>query len=404
MKAKGIILTGVMLISLLSCETENDAQYSVTGTAQKGPYVAGTDMVIYELNDNLGQTGRSFTATIHDDLGNFEMNNIELNSDLVLLTASGFYYSEIYNKLSEGELSLHAVTRLSEEDVVNVNVLTHVIRPRIEKLVSDGVSFQDAVNQSKGEFLTFLGVSEPFEVDFENLDISQQEDYNGLLLAFSIILQRTTDFTNELPSLPAELTQLLSRISNDFKDNGEINTTSTIDTLLHNIAHVTPPQIRESMAEKYNQYGVEISLPDFEKYLKEFQLKHSDEIYADFTYPEYARPEPLVSPDSELPNFLAPDQTQYNASSAYCIAAYVPFDSSLEIKFIKTSGGGFTYSFMGFLHGWKKIDHSDGWSLISQRENNLMTGLFRLEDSGSATIEYYENDSDTPSFSKDIAW
>ena len=40
----------------------------------------------------------------------------------------------------------------------------------------------------------------------------------------------------------------------------------------------------------------------------------------------------------------------------------------------------------------------------SQRENQLMTVLFHFEYPGSATIEYFENGSDTPAFTKDIEW
>lgn len=402
MKTKSIISAGIVVIILLSCGKNKESIYSISGVAQKGPYVAGTDIVIYELNDVLGQTGRTFSSTIYDDLGNFEINNIELNSNLVLLTARGFYYSEIYNKLSEGELSLHALAQLSEKDVVKVNVLTHVIRNRVEKLVAEGSGFSDAVNQAKAEFLSFFGVSEPFEMDFENLDISQEEDYNGLLLAFSVILQRTTPFMNEISTLPAELTQLLTRISNDFKDNGEINNSATIDTLLHNIAHITPPDIRTSLIQKYHAYGIEITPPNFEKYLKKFQLKNSNKIYTDFTYPDKAQPEPLMAPSSMLPNLLSLNQTQYGLN-AFSIAAYVPFDSTLRIKFTLTSGAS-SYMWGGNTHGWLRLGHANGWILESQRENQLMTVLFHFENPGSATIEYYENESDTPSFTKDIVW
>ena len=58
-------------------------------------------------------------------------------------------------------------------------------------------------------------------------------------------------------------------------------------------------------------------------------------------------------------------------------------------------------------NGWLVIDnaYANGFTVKAQRQNDLVSILVYLlegEDS-SATIEYYE-DSDTPTFTKQITW
>jgi hypothetical protein len=404
MKTKGILVLLLIIGLSLSCEKNKEKIYSFSGKAQKGPYITGTNITLNELNSNLGQTGKSFTTTISSDDGSFDVNNIELNSDLCLLTANGFYFSEIYGELSGAALSLQAITDLSDKELVNINVLTHLIKDRIETLVSSGMNFHDANEQAKSELLTFLGAPDLFNTDFEDLDISENEEYNAELLAFSIIVQRYTMIWNERPTLTAELTQLLSNLSSDFKDNGQVNNQNLIDTLLYNISQLNLIEIRNNIEAKYQILGYSLTIPNFEKYVAKFQEKFSDQLYTNFFYPDSAPPEPIMAPDSKLPNLLVPSDTVFKGGLPYSIAAIIPLNSTLTIKF---SGNNFNenYTIGGPNHGWEVIDdYPNGFALNSQRQNELMTMLFYLDSPSKATIEYYENGDESPTFTKTIKW
>jgi len=52
----------------------------IGGHVQKGPFLNGTSLSIYELNENLNQTGRSFNTQITDNSGTFSIQDIELAS------------------------------------------------------------------------------------------------------------------------------------------------------------------------------------------------------------------------------------------------------------------------------------------------------------------------------------
>jgi hypothetical protein len=141
MKTKAIILLISFITLLLSCSKKEEPtanptpqNYSFAGKVQKGPYITGTMVTLNELNSNLGQTGRAFTTTITADDGSFSLKNVELNTTLCLLTANGFYFGELYGKLSPATLSLQAIADLNAKEKVNINLMTHVIKGRLETI------------------------------------------------------------------------------------------------------------------------------------------------------------------------------------------------------------------------------------------------------------------------------
>jgi len=401
MKKISILLLGLLIGLFVSCKKDSDNSkiYTFKGKAQKGPLVTGTNITLNELNSSLGQTGKSFTTSIVTDDGSFNLNNIELNSNLALLTANGFYFSEIYGELSSATMSLQAISDLTAKESVNINVLTHLIKARIENLVSAGKSFKDANAQAKSEFLSFLGITDSFDKDFDNLDISAKEDYNAVLLSFSIILQRYTMIWNERPTLTAELTQLLSNLSSDFATDGLISNRKLIDTLLFNVSQLNLIDIRKNIEKRYSDLGQTVSIPNFEKYIAIFQEKYSKNLYTSFNYPSIASPDPVMAPDGKIQNILVPSDTIYQAAP-YSVAAIIPLNKTLKIKFI-----GSNITIGGPVSGWELInEYPNGFTINSQRQNELMSMLIHLESSGNATIEYYENNTTTPTFTKKIKW
>lgn len=403
---KKLLLLFLMVGLLVSCEKEEYQSriYSFTGKAQKGPFITGTTVTLNELNQSLGQTGKSFTTTISSDEGTFSLNNIELNSNLALLTANGFYFSEIYGELSAAPLSLQAISDLTNKESVNINVFTHLIKGRIENLIAGGLSYSDARKQATSELISFLGITETIDLDFESLDISGSEEANGLLLAFSVILQRYTMISNDKPTLTAELTQLLAGLSADFVPDGQITDKTIIDKLLYNISQLNLTDIRKNVQKRYADLGKIITVPDFEKYISKFQIKYANNITTTFSYPEMATPEPVMSPNSKIPNILDPAAFVFNMNTPYCAAAIVPLNKSLTIKVKNITG---SCGSGGPLNGWEYIyDHNtpDLVILNSQRQNTLVTMLFIFNTPGSATVEYYEDNKQTPVYTKKISW
>ena len=391
-----LALIGILAFTSCTKETTGGT-FSFSGKVQKGPFVTGTTITVNELNENLGQTGKSFTTSITSDDGSFSLNNIEMESNLALLSGNGFYYNEVIGQLSNAQITLQAIADLSNEETVNINVLTHLTKARIETLVGQGLSFSDAKRKAEGEFLDFLGVNQHLSQGFELMSIVSEGDFNAMLLAFSVILQRPTHLMNAIPTLPAELTWLMTNLSTDFADNGAIDNEALVDTLLYNISVQDQVYIRNHIQNYYSGLGLDVDIPNFESYITLFQAAHQ-ELVTEFIYPDEASPAPEMGPDGEVPNLLVKDVTQFDGDLSYVVAAITPLGKSLKVK-IKGNVQ------LDLNNGWI-VSYDDGYILEAQRQNELVSMLVYLLTpirDGSATIEYYE-DSDTPTFTKQITW
>jgi len=78
----------------------------ITGYIQKGPFLNGTQISMYELDSKLAQTGKVFNTQITDNKGSFELNNVELTSKYVQLSANGYYFNESSNAITISQLQL----------------------------------------------------------------------------------------------------------------------------------------------------------------------------------------------------------------------------------------------------------------------------------------------------------
>ncbi len=380
---------------------KSGGNFSFSGKVQKGPFVTGTTITVNELNESLGQTGKSFTTSITSDDGSFSLSNIEMESNLALLSGNGFYFNEVLGQLSSAQITLQAIADLTNDETVNINVLTHITKARIETLVGEGMSFSDAKRQAEGEFQDFLGVTEHFSQGFEQMSIVSQGDFNAMLLAFSIILQRPSNNIAVVPTLPAELTWLMTSLSTDFASDGAVNDEALVDTLLYNISIQNQRYIRQRIQNYYSGLGQIVEIPDFESYIAMFQAAHQ-ELVTEFIYPDEASPVPELGPGGEVANILVKDVTQFDGTHAYVVAAITPLRKSLKVKVT-----GNVRVDAGLNNGWVITDNTNnGFTIEPQRQNELVSMLVYLKSDskdGSATIEYYE-DSDVPTFTKQITW
>lgn len=399
-KVLALSLALIGMLAFVSCTKEKaGGTFTFAGKVQKGPFVTGTTITVNELNESLGQTGKAFTTTITSDDGSFSLSNLEMESDWALLSGNGFYYNEVIGQLSSSQITLQALADLSDAQTVNVNVLTHITKARIETLVREGKRFADAKRKAESEFQDFLGVTEHFNQGFEQMSIVSEGDFNAMLLAFSVILQRPSFDIVVMPTLPAELTWLMTSLSTDFADNGVVNNQALVDTLLYNISKQDQTYIRRRLQNYYSGLGQNVEIPDFESYIAMFQTAHQ-ELVTEFIYPDQASPLAQEDgPGGEVPNLLMKDATQFEGIPSV-LAAIVPLGKSLKIKVTGDVLPGMENN------GWVVTNNTDGFTIEAQRQNVLVAILVYLYDNskdGSATIEYYE-DSDTPTFTKQITW
>jgi uncharacterized protein (TIGR02145 family) len=257
-----LLILGLIILLFNSCKKDfSILKEKISGYVQKGPFVNGTSISIYELDENLGQTGKNFSTLINNNSGNFEISNISLSDRYVEFYATGYYFDEVRGEISAAPLNLDAISDVTDITAININVLTHLERSRVKYLVKQGQSFSNAKAMAQSEILSLFGINNADLHNSEMLNISEGSDENAILLAISIILQGNRS--------SGELTELLANFSKILED-GISGDNGFIYELRKPFKDLNLSEIRKNLEARYRQLGITATIPDFEKYINIF--------------------------------------------------------------------------------------------------------------------------------------
>ena len=260
------ILVFALVAMLASCGSEEGGggsapteKTTVDGIVEKGPFVQGSKVTLYDLDGDMTQTGLQFVTTTSNDLGNFAFNSpIKLSGHYAELETSGYFYNECDSSLSRSQITLRAITDLSRRNSVNVNIVTHLEFDRVKTLVRNGSSFADAKRQAETEIMKVFAIPHTM-TDPENTSLTSADDNAAALLAISAIM--LADRTE------AEFTEVLAKFCADFKDNGVIDTKAVRDSIASGQKKCHPGAIARAMKRFYAEKGSVVQVNDFAKFV-----------------------------------------------------------------------------------------------------------------------------------------
>ena len=185
----------------------------LVGAIFKGSFLQGSLLNFYELDSNLNQTGKSYNATIEDNFGNYTLQAAGLENSIFRVVGDGFYWNEVLNENSDSRITLTGVCKIDSNELVNVNVLTHLERPRFEYLYSQkGYSFDSAKREAVSDVLGVFGFKNTGITRAEKVGVTGIGNESKILLAISTLIQ---GFRTE-----SEVTQLFNNIAEDIKTDG----------------------------------------------------------------------------------------------------------------------------------------------------------------------------------------
>ncbi len=272
---------------------------SIIGYSQKGPFLKGSDILLYELQDGktLKQTGASFAGKITNDNGRFQIKARDIQSQYVYLQATGYFRNEFTSKNSEGILSLEAITDVNKHKQVNVNLLTHLEYHRVLYLVTKkGMNFDEAKKRAQQDiFKTFdidTTLFENLDVSPENLSIGGNTEADAALIAISVLMMGSFEdcvkgYKEQSDQCPALLTDLLTSISTDLETDGKWDSSPQKNEYLYWLMHETingdaPDRFSNIRKNIMKWYSID-SVPNFEKYIVNFYEKESGLGHCDST-------------------------------------------------------------------------------------------------------------------------
>jgi len=189
----------------------------INGSAQKGPFKAGSTVTATLLDAQANPTGTSSRSTIvRNDQGDYLVTRINWDG-WTEVTASGLYFDEIQNTDSTATIQLNAISNKDIIfDTVNTHIFSTLAASRIRQLVSNGQSIDAAWAATQTEIASTFGLTN-LDIDgVEQLDpsdgSSDNAENNAILLLFSGAF---LDAGGDLAALQS--------LSADFADDAQFN-------------------------------------------------------------------------------------------------------------------------------------------------------------------------------------
>jgi hypothetical protein len=380
---------------IIKPQPEPIVKESISGFVQKGPFAIGTAITVAELDSTLTQSGRNFNTQITNNNGNFKINNIVLNNNIVEIKADGFYFNEVRGINSENRLTLYSLSDLTVKNTINVNVLSYLEKPRIECLVGNGKSFSEAKKQAQKEVLEIFEVEKDNIVNSEQLDISKVGEDNAVLLAVSVILQgkRTV----------AELSELLAKISLDIREDGILNDKNCGSELINHAKLVNLNATRSNIESKYFKMGQKDSIPDFEKVITNFIDNTDFEYTLKIEYPRSGK--------YGISLLSLEDGETIASFKQYSLKALMPEGFNLKVRIKQTSdnlnGGNWFYTTFpeGEVSTYILTKNIVGDMEWTTRENAIDADhVVFFDGKGSGEIEIFENNATRPTKTIRFRW
>ena len=189
---------------------------SLAGFSQKGPFLKGSTVYLYELSDGrtLKQTNGNFTSYITRDDGRYKFSARDLASQYAMIVVEGNYRNEVTGVPSESPIRLRALTDMRKRSDANINLLTTLEFDRVYYLVTrEHKTVNQAKKQAQAEIFKIFDINiKDFKGAAEDLDVFGATDADAALLAISIMLQGDGSET--------DLSVLLTEIASDIETDG----------------------------------------------------------------------------------------------------------------------------------------------------------------------------------------
>jgi predicted nucleic acid-binding Zn-ribbon protein len=373
----------------------------INGSVFKGSFLRGSLLFLYELDTNLNQTGRSFNTTIDDDYGNFDLKAQNLSGKLVRVVGDGFYWNEVLNENSSTRISLTGICKIDSNETVNVNVLTHLERARVEYLYNTNkVSFDSAKSQAVTEVLRAFG--------FENTGIKRAEkvgvvgvgDESKILLAISTLMQ---GYRTE-----SEVTQIMNDFANEIRKDGKLDDVTIGNDLETHLYYVDTTTVLNNFKIKYRKlYNADTVNSVDMRFVKNFQ--NNTTYTKDKELIDYPIQSTGLSGSSA--NIFRKDVTSFTGTRPYQSVNITRKGLSVKIEAYKADGtklgSGVFSACAGCNSNWTYDQRYDGttntiiptWTSTGQLIHLDMGGFAQ----GTYLLKYFEGpDTNKLSFSKTI--
>lgn len=232
----------------------------ITGKIEKGPFLTGSKVSLYELDKELKQTGKNiFKTETTSDNGDFVFDSkMELLSQYVELEISGYFFNEVTKTRSSSQITLNALADVSGKNKINVNILTHLVYKRIKNLVAGGLNFSAAQKQAHKEILNIFHITKEVK-NSDDIGLTDGNDDAAILLAISsILLYQKSE---------AEFSEFIAMLSNDFASDGLITNNDLLEKIHQAQKNVNSLDVMNNLKSYFEGQSKTIVIENIRKYI-----------------------------------------------------------------------------------------------------------------------------------------
>lgn len=255
-----------VLSSFIPASTEQDSAALapgkiISGLAQKGPFINGSKIVIRGIDgENFKETGKAYRGNISSDNGQYSLSDVSITTQHAKFQVTGCYYNEVTGLNTSDPITLNAITDISNQETVNINLLTHLEYDRVLSLIKSGLDVNSAKLQVEKEICKLFYIDTINIEKFENLDIFGLKDSDAALLAMSILLQGDWH--------PSELVDFLKKINENFSNYGEWRDRYVSAAFADWALDAEDAGLFDTIRRNLNKFYPAVTVPDFEKHIR----------------------------------------------------------------------------------------------------------------------------------------
>jgi hypothetical protein len=277
MKILTIVPIALILFGVFFACSDTDKFYlnedgdlnEISGSVQKGPLLIGSSIHLYELDEDLNQTGISFQTETRDNRGSYALPAM-LSNDYIEVFAEGYYFDEITGIASSAPITLSAFADITESTTININILSTLAKPRIRELMQNGYDFQAASAMAGQDVMAMFGIdSGDIDTGFSHMQMLEWGADNAFLLAASALLMQVAHDTDQGAAPTANLSETIATAGLDIAADGQLDSEEIIAAFAVAGNNLDLSQIRTFLESEYP--GAEI--PEFESYFPDQEIR-----------------------------------------------------------------------------------------------------------------------------------
>ncbi|MCD8080437.1 MAG: RagB/SusD family nutrient uptake outer membrane protein [Bacteroides sp.] len=241
-------------------EPELPEDFIVSGKAENTPFLKGTTVSLQELDESYLPTGRVFTTTVHSDEGDFSFEKLSLISPYVIVSVNGYYFDQVRNIFSSGQLTLHTIADLRKQKILYINPISHLKKGRIQQLVSkENLSFAQADTQAQKEVLNQFGLQLYSNTALQTTSVTDGTNEAAVLVVISSTLLQGVQET-------ASLGQYLTTLEEEMKREGRFSEEQRV-TCRKNSMMTRWEEVESNLRNYYKDRQEEITFKKFNDFV-----------------------------------------------------------------------------------------------------------------------------------------